>query len=108
MFRHMWTQKFKANPLATVFGTLLSGGLFLGLIFFSVVFAVGLLLIGVVALVYVKLFGSSQTVKTDYVIRKDFSRPSPRGRSDRPDIIEGDFDVLESPQDSSSTNKKTD
>ena len=96
LFTQMWIQKFKAQPIGTVFGTLLAGGLFAGLIFLSVFFALGLMVVGVVGLVYFKLFGRGATLHVEGHVRKDFTRPTPPGRTTRADVLEGDFTVVES------------
>jgi len=91
LFGQMWMQNFRLQPVRTVLGSILSTGMLVALVFFSFFFLMVFVVIGVVALVYWRLFGS----RTEWTT----SVPSPGSRSQRGEsrgaTLEGEFKELE-------------
>ena len=96
----MWLQKFRQSPVTTVAGTLVSAGLTVALLFVSAFFVLGLLAIGIVWMVYRQLFGGQSEMRSEFRfesrVRQDNVDVSHTRSKAPPNVLEGDFKVLDS------------
>lgn len=94
LFAQVWMQNFRRQPLRTVAGTVLSCGLFVALLFFSAFFVLAFLVVGLIGVLYMKVFGIRNTVSYEARYRSSGAKVRPPSSGN---ILEGEFEEIEAP-----------